>query len=276
MSRLTACLAFATLSLIVAGAAEAALLAYDGFNYAPAGSSLQGQGVVPGSGFSTPWVPGGFNASNHTNYKAASVSLTYPGLVTSGNRMSTESLGAIGGLVRSFPQPFGTTNQTVYFSFLMQPTGTLHGGAFNGFCGLYLNAATGNDIYAGKPGGGSIGSYVIENRGGSGQVASNVATEIGKTALLVVKAELTGGADRFTLYVNPTPGGPEPAAGLVRTGTDVGGITGITLYSTGAYSLDEIRVGQTFADVTPTPEPTTAMLLALGAAALGRRRSRSA
>jgi hypothetical protein len=89
----------------------------------------------------------------------------------------------------------------------------------------------------------------------------------------------------LTLYVDPTPGGPEPGTGVVKSDTDltVGsnlGINSLVVYSTGAFALDEIRVGSTFADVTATaiPEPSTAVLAALGGAVLfwnSRRRSRS-
>ena len=43
-------------------------------------------------------------------------------------------------------------------------------------------------------------------------------------------------------------------------------VTGLTIYSTGAFSLDEIRVGTTFADVVPSavvPEPSSLAMLAL-------------
>jgi hypothetical protein len=82
---------------------------------------------------------------------------------------------------------------------------------------------------------------------------------VGETALLVLKAEFLQGNDRFTLYVNPTPGGPEPATGPVVTGVDLGTVSGLAIYSTGAFSIDEIRLGPTFADVTPVvPLPSAA------------------
>jgi hypothetical protein len=88
---------------------------------------------------------------------------------------------------------------------------------------------------------------------------------------LVVKAEYaTVGNDRFTLYVNPTPGGPEPVTGLVKSDANFGLVQGLTLYSTGAMRIDELRVGETFADVTPVPEPAAMGLLAV--ALVGCRR----
>jgi hypothetical protein len=74
-----------------------------------------------------------------------------------------------------------------------------------------------------------------------------------------------GGNDHFTLYVNPTPGGPEPVSGVVKNNSNIGTVAGVTIYSTGAFSIDEFRLGETFADVTPTiPEPASlAMALAV-------------
>jgi hypothetical protein len=119
---------------------------------------------------------------------------------------------------------------------------------------------------------------VLEDRGGSRQHAAPVDITTTDTALLVVKADYAPvGNDRFTLYVNPTPGAPEPAAGIVKNDADFGLVQGLTIYSTGAMRIDELRVGQTFADVTPVPEPTSLGLAALAVLAHCRieRRRRS-
>jgi len=69
--------------------------------------------------------------------------------------------------------------------------------------------------------------------------------------LLVVKAEFTDGMDRLTLYVNPQVGAPEPTTGIVKQDRAFGLLDSVLLYSTGAFSLDEIRIGETFQSVTP-------------------------
>jgi hypothetical protein len=265
-------------SLIVASAAclfplaaEAALLAYDGFNYAPAGSDLSGNGG--GFGFSTPWRPGGFNASINTNYDVQTGSLSFGGLVTGGNRASTAAVTAIAGLTRDFVTPLGVPGTTRYASFLFRPEGQLNAGAFNGFFGIVLEQPVEPELFVGKPGGGTIDRYVLEDRGGSLQVASSTAPAVGETVFLVLKSQFTAGNDQFTLYVNPTPGGPEPGAGLVKNNSNVGTVAGLTLYSTGAFSIDEFRLGETFADVTPVvPEPATWLLAFVALTALARRR----
>jgi hypothetical protein len=88
-----------------------------------------------------------------------------------------------------------------------------------------------------------------------------------------VKAEFhSPGNDIFTLYTNPTPGAPEPLTGTVKSG-NFGLTTGLTIYSSGAMRIDELRLGETFADVTPAvPEPSGVVLLVLGTCALLRGR----
>ena len=66
------------------------------------------------------------------------------------------------------------------------------------------------------------------------------------------------------------------SASVVKNDSNVGIVNGLTVYSTGAFGLDEIRVGTTFADVTPVvPEPGVMLVLPLGAMALSARRGRA-
>jgi hypothetical protein len=246
---------FALGTVLASLVAEAALHSYDGFDYTPAGSDLLGKNG--GFGFGTAWRPGGFNASNNVNYDVQNGSLSFGPLLTSGQRVQTDAVGAIAGLTRDFSTPLGTAGTTRYASFLLRPEGTLQGGAFNGFFGIVFEQPLEPELFIGKPGATAIDRYVLEDRGGALQVASTLAPVVGQTVFLVVKAQFAAGNDQFTLYVNPTPGGPEPATGLVKNNSDIGTVAGVTLYSTGAFSIDEFRLGDTFADVTPiVPEPS--------------------
>lgn len=269
-------LALITLSLSAASLpidAEAELLTYESFDYAPGTDVSSKNG---GAGFSNAWSPGGFNASQSTNYDVASGSLTFGQLSTAGNRAVTSSTGAIAGLTRLLAQPLGSPNTTRYVSFLLRPEVALNQGAFNGFFGLLLEQAGEPELFVGKPGGGQLGRYVLEERGGAGQVATSLSPAVGQTTLLVLKAEFKSGADLFTLYADPIPGQPEPATGVSKSTTDISQALGLTIYSTGAFSIDEIRVGETFADVTPVPEPLLSIAWTLTplAAMLLRRRPR--
>jgi hypothetical protein len=246
--------------------AEAVITSSDSVVYSPIGSDLLGKSG--GAGWNGPWVTGGFNASIHTNYDIAGGSLTYPNLAVSGERVSTTAQNAISGVRRQFAATFTQNDtETRYLSVLLRPEGTLHGGAFSGFFGLYLDASlsTGDrDLFIGKPGGGALGKWVVEERGGGGQFASPVDAIVGQTTLLVLRADFRPGNDRFVMFVNPSPLSSEPLTGIVKQDMDIGALDGIVLYSTGAHSVDEIRWGNTFADVTPVPEPGTIALFVAG------------
>ncbi|MCA9187535.1 MAG: hypothetical protein R3E01_03175 [Pirellulaceae bacterium] len=266
----TICLTSATHSNL----AFSALLAYDGFDYPNVGSDLLGNNG--GFGFSNPWLIGGFNASTNTNYDIAQDNLSFGNLQTSGNRVQTGPTTAIAGLTRNLLQPMGTAGETRYVSVLLRPEGTIGSGAFNGFFGINLEQPGEPEVFAGKPGGGALGQYVIERRGGAFQSPTSANVELDTTTLLVLKAEFTSGLDTFSLFVNPTPGGLEPLTIDASTTGSVDTVTGLTIYSSGAFSLDELRYGETFADVVPVPEPNATFLLLLTAMIALRYPTRSA
>ncbi len=74
------------------------------------------------------------------------------------------------------------------------------------------------------------------------------------TAFIVVKMEFRDGSDRFTLFMNPTPGKPEPSDGVVKEDLHLELADKLFLYSRGAWSVDEIRLGTIWHDVTPAAE----------------------
>lgn len=132
-------------------AADAALIAYEPFDYANVGGDLLG--AAGGTGFAGPWHIGGFNASIHDNYDIQAGSLSFGALLTSGNSVSTVAVGAIAGLTLDLVQPLGLVDETKYVSFLVQPQGALNAGAFNGFFGLNFERSGEPELFLGKPGG---------------------------------------------------------------------------------------------------------------------------
>ena len=78
---------------------------------------------------------------------------------------------------------------------------------------------------------------MLESRGGNLQHDSGVPIVAGQNYLLVVRADFTAGNDTFTLYVDPSRNAPEPHSGDVKNDSDVGQLSGITIYSTGAFAL---------------------------------------
>jgi len=264
-----------SLSFAFATSTRANLLSYEPFNYANVGGDLQGSLGAGSFGFASPWMPGGFNASISNNYDIAPGSLSFANLLTSGNRASSGPVNSIAGVTRDFTTALGAAGSTRYYSFLLRPEGTLNDGIFNGFFGLTLESPDEPELYTGKPGAEALTQYVIEDRGGAFQHASPVPVVIGQTALLVVKAQFGGQSqpDQFTLYVNPIPGGPEPLLGTMKFDSNLSTVSGFTIYSTGAFSIDELRLGETFADVTPAvPEPGILSPIACLVALICRRR----
>jgi hypothetical protein len=242
---LTATIVFAG-SFAIAGVGHAA---YEGFSLS---FPIPANG---GTGFSGPWVQGGFNVVD-SGYTQNQSSLCHPQLRTRGGSVSGEAFPAINGAVRNLTDPLGADYTTVYLSFLLEPRETLNSGIFNGFFGITLNGSLGNDLFIGKPGAGAMEEYVLENRGGSGQVASGASTVVGKTALLVVKLEFLPGNDLFTLYTDPSLLHSEPAGGVVKSDLDLGAVSTLGIYSTGPFSVDEIRTGSTYEEVLPVTGKT--------------------
>lgn len=238
-------LALAAALLMVSAPARASEVAYEGFGQS---FPIYADG---GDGFSGPWAIGGFNAFA-AGYTSNAGSLSYPslGAGTVGS-VSGGAFSAINGALRPLAQSLGGDNTTVYLSFLLRPDGILSNGIFNGFCGVTLNGSLSHDLFIGKPGGGAFDQYVLETRGGSGQVATGTSTVVNHTALLVLKAQFLSGNDTFTLYANPKPGDSEPSSGAVKSDVDLGAVSRIGIYSSGAFTVDEIRIGTTYDDVVP-------------------------
>ena len=94
----------------------------------------------------------------------------------------------------------------------------------------------------------------------------------------MLRALFQAGNDVLDLFVNPVPGAAEPVlADATVTDFDVGAGSFVTINNAGAWTLDEIRIGSTFADVTPSavPAPPVALLLATGLMLAGLARFRS-
>jgi hypothetical protein len=246
----------------------AALLFQEGFNY-PSGA-LSGNGA---------WIGG---ASGLT---VGNVNLTYPGLsdvAIPGNDLVDTS----GGTAGSMTVPFASTPVTsgsVYYSFLAEAT-TLPT-ANNYLTAILTNGAAGPNgssdplaVYVGQQTAGSTFKIGVRHFGvGSGATyASTSALTLNTVNFFVVKYTFgSGGA--VSLYINPTPGGSEPtpdvalaAGGNEAPNLDLIGFKAQSASTAGVWLFDTLRVGDTWADVTPlaVPEPAACTLVALAVAGL--------
>ncbi len=250
-------------------AARAALMGSDSFS-GTAGQTLAG--MSGGTGFSDAWHAGNLGPDNSANYVVQSTSLDGGIVPTSGGRVASLAQYSLGsGLTRDLATPMGTPGTTYYMSMLLRADGTLNEGASGGFFGVLLNASTttpalSQDLFIGKTGSGSFG---LEDRGGNNSHLSTTTAAIGVTDFLVVKAQFNAsGADTFTLYVNPTA--TDMGTGVVKQDSYLGMVNSLSIYSTGAFSLDELRVGASLGDVMPAgeaiavPEPASVVMLSLG------------
>lgn len=248
--RVRASCLLALMLVFTANPAPAALIAYEPFDY-PLSEPLIGG--TNGFGFDEPWRPGGFNAGLFNLAKMKPGALTYPGLATRGtNHLQIDAVpdgvAGIHGVARLLSTNLALPDAKFYLSFLHRPEGDAE------YSSVVLGTGEGPELSIGKSG--SVRQYHISQRGGVGRVFSGVEPVVGKTVFLVVKLEFKDGPERFTLYVNSTPGKPEPATGAVKDDFDLEFAEGFTLYSRGAWSVDELRLGHTWEDVTPAVRST--------------------
>jgi hypothetical protein len=229
---------------------QGTLLAYEPFDYSPAGSDLIGRNG--GTGFSGGWT----GSDLMTNFDMAPGSLPFGSLPVMGQHARSAAQITPTFLWRELANVMGAAGTTRYLSFLLRPEGVLNVGTGDGFFGLCLPGLPGGKLLFIGTGGETHNSviernYLLEDYGGSRKVKSNHAPVIGQTVLLVVKAEFTAGNDRFTLYVNPAAGGAEPTSRTVKSDLDLGTVSRFAICSGGEVAIDELRTGETFAAVTP-------------------------
>jgi hypothetical protein len=256
--------------LAVTAASQAELLMYEGFDY-QAGADLvdaadNTTGVNGGTGFAGSWF-----LKNSTDPRPTidSSSLSYGSLQTSGGSLSYST-----GRSRPWRDTvdlssyYDQVGETVYVSYLLDGSGGYERQTFFGAkVGQYSD----------------WGRYrsTADNSNGLGQLADFNE----QTNLIVFKMtiEAVGAADDRTIgldyWFNPADSdlaGSEPGTTTqshTAIDTTLGPQELFMSEELGAF-IDEVRIGTTWADVTPIPEPATMSLLALGGAAIIRRRRR--
>lgn len=234
------------------------LFEYEGFNY-QSGTSINLENG--GTGWGGAWgTPGGLDATVAAN------SLASGSLAVSGGALSTAGFqppnqgSSVATWTRSLGTPLGADNTTAYLSFLLQPDA--------GF-GFYGGLNFGN-VFVGLSGNQAF--YGLEGPANDLSLSA-VPVVAGQPVLFVLRLDFLPGNDTLSLYLNPSPGQPEPATpNVLKTDLDVGAVDSLTVNNYGGFTVDEIRIGSSFDSVTPlassVPEPAYGVAVGLAAVAI--------
>ena len=231
---------------------RAALLAQDTFSYAT-------NATIVGQGSDSNWPTAGKKWTGATTAIMETGDMSYSNLAVSGD--SVEVQGNNQGVFRALGVTNSTAGQILWLSALMQVDQSVG----NSYAGVSLYSGATEKFFFGQRNVDSKWGIEISNNGP--RTDSTVSTASNVTAFLVV--ELDGIAGAIRLYVNPTTlGGNAPATASATISFANFSFDTFRIQSGGAEKLDvdELRLGTTYASVTPmaVPEPTTALLLALG------------
>jgi hypothetical protein len=259
--------------LLAARGATAALVAYEGFDYA-AGANVTSQTGGPGA-WDSAWRGA---ASPNLTTTVGSVGLSYPGLLVSGLAGDTTTTGATAINFRDVG-PFNSGD--VWLSFLAKGEAANAVNSGSNFFGLSTydgsDAASGAVMSIAKNSTSTKWGLVAfpTSTAGSGPQGTgtlnvnftNPATPdivVGDTYLLVTQFHFATGAgadlaDTVTLYINPGVAAMPPITPDVvytDTLTPVTGQLNFDRIRIGAQAgrdwlYDEIRIGDSFADVVP-------------------------
>ena len=212
-----------------------------------------------GSVLATGGAWAGAATGTSTSYLVSATGLQYSNLAVQGGSIKSSAWNTHNA--RAFSATDGTSE--LYYSFLINVS------SFNGssvFLGLANSSAhstiSGLRLDTVDSGTGKLS--IISNG-----VVSVVNTTISANTTYLVVGRWTPGttSDTTTLWINPVVGGEEPiisslsftagkASGVARWYSYIGGTS--STYT--SFAFDEFRVGTTWEDVTPIPEPATSAL----------------
>jgi len=243
----------------------AQVILYEPFDYATP-AFIGGNGSDVGAS-SNNWTTHSMTVGQTTTVDIQDGSLTYAGLASStGNKVFLFSNK--GATSRDVNRAITSTAKVLYFSVLVNIIDTvqLKGGDYFMHFGGTAGSAVGSPNVGARLGAkltstptASTFRFTIQNNsGGTPSFTENSEDlNVGTTYLVVVKLDLSAAISVTTMWVNPASlGGAEPAGGIANsTGTNTfTSFASICLrdgFVSAKANIDEIRVGATFADVTP-------------------------
>ncbi|MGL4398897.1 MAG: SGNH/GDSL hydrolase family protein [Luteolibacter sp.] len=240
----------AWLHLALCSAASAGLTAYDGFDYGATTGDLTGKNG--GSGWSGAYTHSG----NSTIYETTG--LTYTGLPTTGGASKTAD-GVLPAATtinfRSFNTIYGDGETETWISFLAQRNGAASTATFAGISFYNSNGIASTDSEVTFANGGTLGAWRIIDNGPPLLNGSTAVTPASDTTYLLVARILwgagAGGKDAVSLFVNPTLG-TLPDVADASLDVEITNFDKVRIAAANAinYTFDEIRVGDSYADVT--------------------------
>jgi hypothetical protein len=288
------------ISFVAATPAAAQLLVYEGFDYA--NGYWLGNTNTGGFGWGAGWATGSqviaTNQSGSLSYgglqtSGGSAVFGNPYGPFAGTQQATRALTSAMGLTNYFSGSGGT----LWVSFLYQNWTTDNVGRL-GFrqanLGMFAGTTTNANNTTGQNGTetldvgalntytAGVGDYMSLWGAGVGQAAaqqSGFATLRGSSTspvlvLLRLDFDATSAADTVYAWFNPTIGGaaPSTATAISTNIINVSGLNAIRFAAgnqnasgtNAVMAVDEFRLGYTFGDVTPVPEPMTMALGSLG------------
>ena len=251
MKKLKTPLVVSALLLAFIPQSQAALLAYEGFN--TSGDYVSGSpivGVSGGSGWS-----GAFTQGGTYSFNGAAGGLSYGDLSITVGQATLPSDGNPFEFVQNSRAFTPVSTGDFWISWLYSP-----GSPDSIYSGLGISKTSGGELfYIGTDGN---GQFRVDTTGAGGGNNSYGALASG-TQFVTVNVNYAAGT--LAVYRNPTPGGALGTAltslsgivpGEVKSVVFLGGANGVT-------SFDELRLGTTYLDVAPVPEPSAILLLAI-------------
>jgi len=259
--------------LLVAQNAQAGLLAYEGFDYA-AGTITTSGALNGGSGWSGGWqivdnsagagaivngnlLPSGSNLVANGN--SISVGYNSGNGARFGRFLDTSASGVFADYLDSNGN-IGKDGTTLYMSFVMKS-------AVSQFYELEFKKGDLGD--AGRLGGigNDAGNNAVNLRSHNGAMTQIIPGDTNANLYVVKFDFLAGDNDTVSVFANTALGAEPATPTLLKTECGDMSLSGISLaeyFSSGNMNVDEIRIGTTYASVTPTPEPGTITLLVIG------------
>ncbi len=215
---------------------------------------------------SNTWTTHSVTAGQTTTIDLIAGNLSYTGLAApTGNKLYLFSNA--NATSRDVNKPFTTSSTTGYYSALINvvDNSQISGTNFDYFMCFGASAGTSVTILGGRLGIKSTNSganfrLAIGNTSGGTLTYTDSGQDLnfGTTYLVVVKYDISAAPTVASLWVNPTSlGGTEPA-GSVTCNTGSGTFAALSSIclrnssTTPKVEIDEIRVGTTWAQVTPT------------------------